>query len=212
MAMETPITGHGQIGGLLPQGVTTVNEDRKLWVGMLLYMSTDVEQSIFFFAAWIWLRDYNTTGGWWHSAVGTASQGIGAVVLGTIVLGSLLWWGAQYMLDQGNQMAFKLLAYLGVFFALGSLAVAAWNISVVGFGLTDGAYADCWLLLTGYHIYHCAILLILTTGISVRANTVGYAPRHHIGMNLTTVYYFWAALYELGFWAMTLIQPAQIPK
>src|SRR6266436_177104 len=41
-----------------------IDDDRKVRLGMLFYVLTDVILVTFLFAAYVWLRAYNTNGGW----------------------------------------------------------------------------------------------------------------------------------------------------
>ena len=204
------VTGRGQVGGYLPPGATAVDEDRKVRVGMLLYISTDVFVAIFMFTTYIWLRDYNTSGRWWAPSVGTPSLLTSTVIMGVLIISALLYGAAQWASRAGIGWLLKWGLVGAGLLLLFDCAIQVWAMAQVPFGLQDGGFAQSFLLLSGYHVYHVVVGLILIVGVANAAFHGDYTREHTVGLDVTAVYWYWITLWEIGFWALVLIQPPNL--
>lgn len=199
------------LSGLFTPDASTeaeVDEHRKLRVGMLFYTLNDVILAIFFIGSYIFLRDYDTNLRWFPPGTGRDPFGQETFVMGIAVAGGLAYAIAQIMLKLARPRPFRLLLALALALYFIDLAGQVWIMSHLPFTPgTGGGFASAFSLLSGYHIYHMAVLIFLGIGVVVRAFKGKYTDRNMSGVQVIGYYWYWGALYELAFWLLVLIQP-----
>ncbi|MGE5335433.1 MAG: cytochrome c oxidase subunit 3, partial [Nitrososphaerota archaeon] len=206
--METPIEHDG--AQLMYAGQTPVTEARKITVGIVMYIATDVLLAIMFFITYIWLRQYNTNNLWFPP--GVKAPPISDLFWPAIVLAvsSGAYVAAQLAVRFNQQLLFRgslLIALLIMF------GVLVWEVYAMGhlpFTQTDGGFAVSYLLLLGYHIVHLAVAVLVGIGITVRGFRGYYDAARHVGVDVVGVWWHWVVLYSILFWLLVLMQPASL--
>ena len=206
--METPI----EHGGSLPMyaGQSPSTEARKIRVGMIMYIATDVLLGIMFFITYIWLRQYNTNNLWFPP--GVKAPPTTDLLWPTIAL--VVSAGAYVVAQLAVRFDMDLLFRLALLVALLIvLAVLIWEIIAMGhlpFTQSDGGFASSYLLLLGYHIVHLAVAVIVGVGITVRAFRGYYNAERHVGVDVVGVWWYWVVSFATLFWLLVLMQPASL--
>jgi len=188
-----------------------IDDDRKVRLGMLFYVLTDVILVTFLFAAYVWLRAYNTNGGWFPFAGMALPDPTTSVVLVLLILGSgVCFVVAQQGIRAGNQILLR----VGLVAALVLLVVTlVGQIRFMGqqqFGPLDGSFASTFIVVNGYHVYHLLFGLFLGLGLTVRAFQGRYSAQRHLGLITIGYFWYWMALMPLLFWLLMLLLPPKI--
>ncbi|MGH2485359.1 MAG: hypothetical protein ACRDHE_05030 [Ktedonobacterales bacterium] len=154
----------------------TVNEDRKVRVGMLFYTCNDIILAIFFFGSYIFLRGYNTNGRWFPPGTSQPPYGFGAWVMVVVVLGGIAYAAGEWALHHGQQTIFRALMALALLLFILDIVLQVILMAHLPFTQASGSFASAYLLLSGYHVYHLAIAIFLGTGVVNRALRGRYMP------------------------------------
>ncbi len=147
-----------------------IDDDRKVRLGMLFYVLTDVILVTFLFAAYVWLRAYNTNGGWFpYQGMALPDSTTSFVLVLLVVLSGVCFIVAQQGIRAGNQLLLR----VGLVAALVLLVVTlVGQMRFMGqqqFGPLDGSFASTFIVVNGYHVYHLLFGLFLGLGLTVRA-------------------------------------------
>ncbi len=191
-------------------GQSPATEARKITVGMVMYIATDVLLAMMFFITYIWLRQYNTNNLWFPKGV-TAPPTIDLLWPAiALAVSSASYAVAQVAVRFGRRM----LVILGLVVAfLIMLGVLIWQVITMGnlpFTTTDGGFAVSYLLLLGYHIFHLAVAVLVGFGVTVRAIRGIYTRDWHVGLDVGGVWWHWVVTYAIAFWLLVLLQPASL--
>jgi cytochrome c oxidase subunit 3 len=188
-----------------------VDDDRKVRMGMLFYVLTDVIFVFFLFAGYVWLRAYNTDGSWFPykgMRLPDATQ-VNLQVL-TIVLSGVFFFVGYQGIKRGNQAVLKVGVVLAVVLEIVALI---WQIRFMGqqqFATLDGSFASTYILISGYHVYHMLIGLFLGLGVAHRALRGRYSQEKHLGMVTVGYFWYWMALMPVVFWLLMAVLPPKI--
>jgi cytochrome c oxidase subunit 3 len=166
-----------------------VDHDRKVRLGMLFYVLTDVILVAFLFAAYIWLRAYNTNGGWFPANFQLPDATTSNVLLGLIVASAVCFFVAYRGIRAGNQLVLRVGVTLALLLAVVTLIGQIRFMGQQQFATGDGSFASTYIFISGYHVYHLALGVFLGLGITIRAWRGHYSQLRHLG--LVTVGYFW---------------------
>ena len=154
----------------------TVNEDRKVRVGMLFYTCNDIILAIFFFGSYIFLRGYNTNGRWFPPGTSQPPYGFGAWVMVVVVLGGIAYAAGEWALHHGEQTIFRALMVVALLLFVLDMVLQVVLMAHLPFTQASGSFASSYLLLSGYHVYHLAIAIFLGLGVVNRALRGRYLP------------------------------------
>jgi heme/copper-type cytochrome/quinol oxidase subunit 3 len=210
------------VRGLLGPGVATqaaerveMDEDRKVRLGMLFYVLSDLMLAFFFFGSYIFLRGYNTNDRWVPPPVahliGSGPVTATAWIMTIAVAGGLSYAVGQWALHRELQRIFTwaMVAALVLYFV--DLALQVYVMGHQRYDVTDGSFASSFALLAGYHVYHMALGVFLGLGIVTRAfrglYRRGDGPPRTTGIACIGYFWYYAALYAVAMWLLLLIQP-----
>jgi heme/copper-type cytochrome/quinol oxidase subunit 3 len=150
-----------------------VDEDRKVRLGMLFYVLSDLILAYFFFGSYIFLRGYNTNDRWVPPPVahiiGHGPVTATAWIMGIAVAGGVSYAVGQWALHRELPRLFTwaMVAALVLYFV--DLALQVYVMGHQHYDVTDGSFASSFSLLSGYHVYHMALGVFLGLGIVNRA-------------------------------------------
>jgi cytochrome c oxidase subunit 3 len=186
MGAAISVEGHG--------AGDAVDHDRKVRLGMLFYVLTDVILVAFLFAAYIWLRAYNTNGGWFPAQFQLPDTTMTLVLLALIVVSAASYFVALQGIRAGNQLMLR----VGLTVALALVIVAlVEQVRFMGqqqFATGDGSFASTYIMLSGYHVYHMCIGVFLGLGLTIRAWRGRYSQQRHLGLITVGYFWYWMAL------------------
>lgn len=200
--MEVGATGHA--------AEHLIDNDRKLRLGILFYVLTDVILVLFLFAAYIWLRAYTTDGGWFPLQERLPDQGTTNVLTLLILLSGVSFVVAYQGIKRGNQTVLRIFAALALLLLIVSLIGQIRFMGQQQFATIDGAFPSTWITISGYHVYHMLVGLIVGIGLTVRAFQGRYTAEHHVGVTVIGYFWYWMALMPVAFWILTAILPARL--
>ena len=188
-----------------------IDNERKVRLGMLFYVLTDMILVLFFFASYVWLRAYNTDGGWFpFKHMRLPDQATSNILVLLIVISAVSFYVAYRGIRAGNQTILQ--AGLAVAVAL-VLATLVWQIRFMGqqqFAALDGSFASTWIVLSGYHVYHLFLGAFLGLGLLHRALRGKYSAEHHLGLVTIGYFWYWMALMPVIFWLIMAILPPKL--
>jgi heme/copper-type cytochrome/quinol oxidase subunit 3 len=154
-----------------------VDEDRKLRVGMFLYVLADAFMAIFLIGTYIFLRGYNTNGRWFPpgSVAPDVAQNFWIMLI--VVVGAVAFGVGEWGLGRGQQSLFRLAMLVAALCYLGDAVFQIVAMAHQPFTVDNaGSYASAFLLLAGYHAYHMLIGAFLGIGVVNRAFRGYYEP------------------------------------
>jgi cytochrome c oxidase subunit 3 len=187
------------------------DNDRKVRLGFLFYVLMDATFVLFLFASYVWLRAYDTGGGWFpFKGMRLPDQGTTNVLLVMIVVSAGSFYVAYLGARGGNQALLRI--GLIVAFVLCATTLVG-QIRFMGeqrFATKDGSFASIYILLSGYHVYHLAIGAFLGLGLTIRALQGRYSREHHLGLVTVGYFWYWMALMPLLVWLLLLALPPQL--
>ncbi len=166
-----------------------VDHDRKLRLGMLLYVLTDVILVAFLFAAYVWLRAYNTDGGWFPMQFRLPDATTSNVLLGLIVTSAVCFYIAYRGIRAGNQTVLRVAMTAALVLVVATLVGQIRFMGQQQFSTGDGSFASTYIFMSGYHVYHMLFGVFLGLGLTIRAWRGHYSQERHVG--LVTIGYFW---------------------
>ena len=206
--MATPI----EHDGALPMyaGESPATEARKISVGIIIYILTDVLLAIMFFVTYIWLRQTNTNNLWFPPGVTGVSHLELLWPAIALAVSSGCYLVAQLAVRYNMQLLFRIAILVALLIMLG---VLVWEVVAMGhlpFTQYSGGYASSYLLLLGYHIVHMGVAVIVGIGITVRAFRGYYDATQHVGVDLAGVWWHWVVIFAIAFWLLVLMQPASL--
>ncbi len=209
--METPIEPMSHDGALpMYAGQTPATEARKITVGFVMYIATDVLLGIMFFITYLWLREYNTNNLWFPEGVKAPPSEDLLWPAVALAVSAAAYAAAQVAIHFGQRVLFSLALILALLIMVGVLVWEVYAMGRLPFTTTDGAFASSYLLLLGYHIVHLAIASLLGLGITIRGLVGRYTATHHVGVTVVGVWWYWVVAYAIFFWLLYLMQPPSL--
>jgi cytochrome c oxidase subunit III len=199
--VDAAVTTHGH------GAAHAIDDERKVRLGMLFYVLTDVILVMFLFAAYIWLRAYNTDGGWFpFKGMRLPDQTTTNLLVLLIVLSGVSFFvayrGIRAVLRVGLAVAVIL-----------ELLTLVWQIRFMGqqqFAAGDGSYASTYIVLSGYHVYHMLLGAFLGLGLLNRALRGKYSAERHLGLVTVGYFWYWMALMPVLVWIMMAALPPKL--
>ncbi|WIG60170.1 MAG: hypothetical protein OJF49_002918 [Ktedonobacterales bacterium] len=193
------------------------SDERKVRLGFLFYVLTDVTFVIFLLVSYVWLRAYNTPGtdptqGGWFPFKGMAlpDQTTTNMLVVLIVASAVFFFIAQRGIAMGNQLLLRLGLVVALALVVVTLVMQARFMGAQQFAAKDGSFASTWLLLSGYHVYHLAIGVFLGLALTIRAFRGKYTRERHLGLVTVGYFWYWMALMPILVWLMMTLLPPKI--
>ncbi len=184
-----------------------VDNDRKLRLGILFYVLTDVILVLFLFASYVWLRAYNTNGGWFPLKERLPDQTTANVLTLLILLSGISYVVAYQGIKRGNQTILRVFTALALGLVIITLIGQIRYMGQQQFSTSDGSFPSTWITISGYHVYHMLVGLIVGIGVTVRAFQGRYTTERHVGVTVIGYFWYWMALMPLAFWLLMAILP-----
>lgn len=207
--MATTLGAQGQASADSPRGGGAWADDRKVRLGMLFYVLTDITFGFFMLATYVWLRAYNTDGNWRPTQIGPDMSQVELLTL-IIVVSALSFGLATLGARLGNGALLKGGLLVALLLVVVNLIGSVYAMGHFNFTSQDGGFASTYLVLTAYHIYHLLIGLFLGVGLSVRALRGRYVDGGHLGVTVAGYYWYWMTLLAVAVWLLLVLLPPQI--
>ena len=205
--MDASIAGHGGgHGGIIEHHEET---SRKLRVGIGLYVLVDVTFVASLFAAYIFLRTYNTQG-MWFKGIKPPSFGGQALLTLALVLSGVLYFIGERTLRVNNQSIFRLSMLVALVLMFVTLVGEIIYLGHLPFTTTDGAFASSFIMLSAYHVFHMLIAIPIGFGLVNRALHARYRPDNTVGITVIGYYWYWTVIMGLALWLLVIVLPPQI--
>ncbi|HLZ20838.1 MAG TPA: cytochrome c oxidase subunit 3 [Ktedonobacterales bacterium] len=203
--MDAAVTGHGH------GAAHAVDDERKVRLGMLFYVLTDVILVLFLLAAYIWLRAYNTDGGWFpFKGMRLPDQGMSDWLVILIVVSAISFYAAYRGIRAGNQMVLRAGLAVAVILELITLVLQIRFMGQQQFSTGDGSFASTFIMLSGYHVYHLILGAFLGLGLLNRALQGKYTAERHLGLITIGYFWYWMALLPVVVWLMMAALPPKL--
>ena len=159
------------------------------YLGMLLFIISEVMVFGAFFTAYFFIRVVAVPGGWFPIDGKDLPVAVAGVNTAILVSSSLTLHWAQTSIKNGNR--FGLQAGMAATFLLGLtfLFIQINEYVHIGFAPQDHAQATVFFSLTGLHGAHVTIGLILLGMVTVRSFKGHYSPDSYLGMEVPGIYW-----------------------
>ena len=188
-----------------------VDDDRKVRLGMLFYVLTDVIFVLFMFAGYVWLRAYNTDGGWFpYKGMRLPDAGTSNLLVLLIVASGLSFFAGYQAIRRGFVSVFKACLVVALLLEVVALIGQIRFMGQQQFATGDGSFASVYILLSGYHVYHMLLGLFLGLGITNRALKGKYSQERHLGVITVGYFWYWMALMPVCMWLMMAALPPKL--
>lgn len=201
--MSAPAVAHGHAKDF-------VDHDAKLRFGMLFYVATDVIFVVFLLATYVWLRAYNTSGGWFPQGTKLPDANMSYMLTGLIVASAALFYIAQTAIKGNKQALFRASLFVALLLVIATLIGQIWFMGHLPFVTIDGSFASTYIMLAGYHVYHLLIALFLGLGITHRALRGRYTASNTVGVTVIGYFWYWTALTPVLVTLLMLALPPQL--
>lgn len=186
------------------------DSDRRVRLGMLFYVLTDVTFSVFLLVTYVWLRGYNTGGGWFPLKEQVPDQGTSVVLVALIVVSAVSFFVAYRGIAAGNQTILRAGLTLALVLLVATLVEQIRFMGQQQFSAADGSFASTFIVLSGYHIYHLCFGLFFGLGLTIRAFRGFYSRERHLGLITVGYFWYWMALYPVVVLLMMTLLPPRI--
>ncbi|HUY56492.1 MAG TPA: hypothetical protein VMV12_01500 [Candidatus Micrarchaeaceae archaeon] len=149
-------------------------------VGTWLLIGADFFFLLPLFFAFFLLQETNNNGMWQPKGVHAPNQVLGAAVVVLVAAGILVaQFGLKHLQSQNTLARFANVGRSAAVLMLVAVAVAIWQLSHVGYGISSGAYASVffatWIMLS-------IQVVALALWVLSLANRAGYESQHPIQM------------------------------
>lgn len=201
--MSASMTEHGT--EFVPHDET----NRKLRVGIGLYVLVDVTLVASLFAAYIFLRVYNTEG-MWFKGIKAPNTGLLTLLAAILVLSAIAYYLAERSLHTNNQSAFRLAIAVAFVLMVIVLIWTVWYMGHLPFTTSDGAFASAFIMLTSYHVLHMVMATLIGIGLVNRAFHGRYSSLNTVGITVIGYFWYWTMAMGVALWLLLLVQPPKI--
>ena len=203
--MDASVVAHGHAAA------HEVDNERKVRLGMLFYVLTDVTFAVFLLVSYVWLRAYNTNGGWFpFTGMPLPDTTTTYILTALIVVSAICYFAAYRGALGGSQLVTRIGLALALLLAVVTLV---WQIRFMGqqgFAAKDGSFASSYILLSGYHVYHMLMGVFLGVGVTVRAFQGRYTRERHLGIVTIGYFWYWMALLPVLVTLMMIVLPPKL--
>lgn len=182
---------------------------RKLKIGIGLYVLVDVTFVASLFAAYIFLRTYNTQGLWFKD-IKPPSFGVLTVLTAILVVSGVLYFFAERGLRANNQTLFRGMAVGALVLMVATMIGQIVYMTRLPFTTTDGAFASSFIMLSAYHAFHMIIAVPIGLGVVNRALHGRYTNANNVGITVIGYYWYWTVIMGAALWLLLIVLPPQI--
>src|SRR5260370_1568333 len=208
MAADLTASGQGAAHGAVAHGF---DDERKVRLGMLFYVLTDVTLVIFLLVGYPWLRAYNVNGAWYpYKSFPVPDVTTSTVLMLLIVASGVLYFVGCRGIVVGSKLVLSVCATLALLLTVVTLVGQIRFMGQQPFAAQDGSFASEWLLLSGYHVYHLIVGTFLGLGLVNRAWRGRYSVQKHLGVTTIGYFWYWMALMPVIVWLMMALLPPQV--
>jgi heme/copper-type cytochrome/quinol oxidase subunit 3 len=166
---------------------------RSQQMGVLLLIAADAAFVLSLLFAYLYLRNLNTEGGWLSPGAHTLGPANGWIIAAIIVLSAAAYGRGEVRsrtrgrgeLITGTSVALALL--------LADLAAQVWRMVTMNVSVGENSYASCLMVLSGAHVFHLLITLVLGVGIWIRARREPLAGGDGWHARMVSYWWYWVA-------------------
>ena len=166
---------------------------RSQQMGVLLLIAADAAFVLSLLFAYLYLRGLNTEGGWLPPGTHTLGPANGWIIAAIIVLSAAAYgWGEARSRTRGRRELIR-----GTMVALAlllvDLAAQVWRMVTMNISVGENSYASCLMVLSGAHVFHLLITLVLGAGIWNRARREPLIGSNEWHARVVGYWWYWVA-------------------
>ena len=199
--------GHGEHAA---SHVSHIDEERKVRLGMFFYIITDIIFALFIVIAYIFLRGANVSGGWFPAGTPDISFIQPTIFTVILVLSGIFYAIGQFAVGRGNQRLLRIGIGGAAILWLVAFGCQIWYMGHLPFVTENGGFASTYITMTGYHLFHLSLGLIMVLGITVRTFQGRYTPQRMLGIVTIGYYWYWTVALGIIFWVLPIVLPAKL--
>lgn len=178
-----------------PVGHGTLDEhDRKVRLAALLLICSDVVFVAALLFAYLYLRSLNVNGMWRPPSVHPVAATQMYVLAALLVVSTAAYRYGLRAIERGTVAGLRLGLGVALAFWVAELVVQLFYLARIAFQPSDGAYAAAFYVLTGYHVFHLVLGLLLGVGLLVRAARGRFSAERHFDVACVGYFWVWATV------------------
>ena len=180
-AVHAHSTGHDQIA------------KRSQKIGVLLLIAADAAFVAALIFTYLYLRGLNTDGSWLPKGAPVLGPASGWIIAAIMALSAAAYgWGEMRSRTKGPG---QLIAGTSVALVLllADLAVQVWRMVTMNVSVGQDSYASTIMVMSGAHVFHLLITLVLGVGIWMRARR-GVLTRDGWHARVVSYWWYWVAV------------------
>jgi heme/copper-type cytochrome/quinol oxidase subunit 3 len=142
---------------------------RSQQIGVLLLIAADAAFVLSLIFTYLYLRGLNTEGGWLPKGAHTLGPANGWIIAAIIAASAAAYRRGEVRSRAKGRGA--LIAGTSVALALlvADLAAQVWRMVTMNLSVGENSYASCIMVLSGAHVFHLLITVVVGAGIWIRA-------------------------------------------
>ena len=174
------------------------------WWGMLVVIATEAALFSYLLFSYFYVAAQHV--GAWPPA---GPPKLGLAVPGTIALlaGSVTMWWGERGIRQGRQRTLLLGLGLSILLAIAFVALEGLEWSRKGFTLTADAYSSLYFTVTGFHLLHVLVGVLMLATLLVWAAIGYFDARRHSIVSIGVMYWHFVTAVWLAVFASFYIMP-----
>ncbi len=176
-----------QADAAYPRPEPLAGEHATAWWGMVALIATEGTLFVMLVFAYFYLRWQSTT---WPQD-GIAKPSFDYIIPATILLlgssGPVVW--AERSIHRNRQTALRAGFAIAWVMAIAFMALELWEWAHLGYGPTKDAYASLFFTITGLHLAHLTVALLMSIYIQARAWLGHFDSKHYLAVENVSLYW-----------------------
>ena len=157
------------------------------WWGMMTIIATEAMIFAALFASYGFLRA--SAREWPPAGIPLPEIPITALFSALLIGSSLPVWWAEQGIKRGNQGQLRIGLAIAWLMAAAFVGHSLYDYFALHFGWSDNAYASIFYAITGLHLAHVIVALILSLGVQAKAWGHRYDEQHHMTVEVVSLYW-----------------------
>ena len=164
---------------------------------VLMLLVSDLVFVAGLFFGYIYLRALDIHHMWLPASVHPPSAASSWLIAGLLVVSSAVYRWGDLSGRGGREGRMRAGMLAALVLVLADLVLQVQQMASASFPPTAGAFASLYYALSGYHVFHVALLLVVGTGIAIRAGRGIYRAGEYNEVALGGLAWYWVTLIAL---------------
>jgi len=168
---------------------------RRQRMAVLLFLGADAVFVACLLFTYFYLRGLNTEHAWLPKGTHLADRWVTWGIVSVIVASAIVYQVARRAGNSGNQGVLRGALGVALLLVVADLVIQVLQMVNMQFSVSSGAYVSTVLAMSGYHLFHLAVLFLLGLGLFLRGGRGMYVePAGRSQLDLMGLVWWWAAI------------------